>query len=233
MSRILNLKDISKSYKDGDEQALILDNLNLQVDKGQLVAIVGPSGSGKSTLLSIAGLLLTADSGEIYLDDQLVKGGAKELTYLRREKLGFIFQNHHLLPYMTVEDQIKEVAKFNKNRKTDEIEASVGRLLEELGLEGCKSKYPHQMSGGQRQRSAIARAFIHKPKLILADEPTASLDEDRGRQIAELIQMEVKRNDTGAIMVTHDERILDVVDKVFQLRHGKLIDVSEKYSALR
>lgn len=219
----LELKGIGKSYKDGDTSLTILKDLNLSVEAGEFVAILGPSGSGKSTLLSIAGLLLTADAGAIYLDGEKVSSNSqKDLTKLRREQLGFIFQSHHLLPFMTINDQLLEVAAFNKNFSRQERQEAVSALLKDLGIEGAAHKYPNQLSGGQRQRAAIARAFVHQPKLILADEPTASLDADRGRQIAELLRKEVKERQTGAIMVTHDERILDLVDKVYELEHGQL-----------
>ncbi|MGT2865620.1 ABC transporter ATP-binding protein [Streptococcus fryi] len=219
----LELKGIGKSYKDGDASLTILKDLNLSVEAGEFVAILGPSGSGKSTLLSIAGLLLTADTGAIYLDGEKVSSSSqKDLTKLRREQLGFIFQSHHLLPFMTINDQLLEVAAFNKNFSRQERQEAVSTLLKDLGIEGAANKYPNQLSGGQRQRAAIARAFVHQPKLILADEPTASLDADRGRQIAELLRKEVKERQTGAIMVTHDERILDLVDKVYELEYGQL-----------
>lgn len=219
----LELKGIGKSYKDGDTSLTILKDLNLSVEAGEFVAILGPSGSGKSTLLSIAGLLLTADAGAIYLDGEKVSSNSqKDLTKLRREQLGFIFQSHHLLPFMTINDQLLEVAAFNKNFSRQERQEAVSALLKDLGIEGAAHKYPNQLSGGQRQRAAIARAFVHQPKLILADEPTASLDADRGRQIAELLRKEVKERQTGAIMVTHDERILDLVDKVYELEYGQL-----------
>lgn len=219
----LQLQSIGKSYQDGTSKRTILNQLELSVHAGEFVAILGPSGSGKSTLLSIAGLLLSPDTGSILLDGQEVSAQTqKEMTILRREKLGFIFQSHHLLPFMTINDQLLEVATFYKGYDKMTGQKAVDELLAELGIDDCRDKYPNQLSGGQRQRAAIARAFVHQPKLILADEPTASLDEERGRQVAELLQKEVKQRQTGAIMVTHDERILDLVDKVYRLKDGQL-----------
>ncbi|MCP1638328.1 ABC transporter ATP-binding protein [Streptococcus gallinaceus] len=227
MENVMELKGISKYYLDGEEQAVILDELDLTVQAGEFVAILGPSGSGKSTLLSIAGLLLSADGGHLLLDGQdVTKLSQKEQTKLRRHKLGFIFQSHQLLPYLTVQDQLEQVARFDRDSEKDKSRAEISQLLGELGMGGSAHKFPRQLSGGQKQRAAIARAFIHQPKLILADEPTASLDEARGRQVTELIRKEVTERKTAAIMVTHDERILDLVDTVYRLKHGKLVKES-------
>lgn len=221
MSQALVLKNIQKGYQDGSEFRQILNNLDLSVEKGELVAILGPSGSGKSTLLSIIGCLLSADAGDIILDGKNISQTSKKTwTALRRDYLGFIFQNHQLLPYLTIFDQLKMVVKM---AKADATKEDILALLAELGIEDCAHKFPKDMSGGQKQRAAIARAFITKPSLILADEPTASLDEARGRQIAELLRQEVKNKETAAVMVTHDERILDLVDKIYVLKNGKLI----------
>lgn len=227
MENVMELKGISKYYLDGEEQAVILDELDLTVQAGEFVAILGPSGSGKSTLLSIAGLLLSADGGHLLWDGQDVTTlSQKEQTKLRRHKLGFIFQSHQLLPYMTVQDQLEQVARFDRDSEKDKSRAEISQLLGKLGMGGSAHKFPRQLSGGQKQRAAIARAFIHQPKLILADEPTASLDEARGRQVTELIRKEVTERKTAAIMVTHDERILDLVDTVYRLKHGKLVKES-------
>lgn len=221
MTKPLVLKNISKAYQDGKEKRLILDGVDLELEKGEIVAILGPSGSGKSTLLSIIGCLLSADSGELYLGGELVTAKkATEWTKRRRDYLGFIFQNHHLLPYLTILDQLKMVSKMTKNILNQD---DLMKLLAELGIEDCANSYPKDMSGGQKQRAAIARAFVGNPSLILADEPTASLDEERGRQIAELLRKEVKAKQTAAILVTHDERILDVVDKIYRLKNSKLV----------
>ncbi|HGD3384412.1 TPA: ABC transporter ATP-binding protein [Streptococcus agalactiae] len=224
MSAILELKHISKHYPDGDELLSILDNLDLSVSAGEFVAILGPSGSGKSTLLSIAGLLLGADQGSLYVNHENVTDlSQRQRTQLRREALGFIFQSHQLLPYLTIQEQLQQEARFVKHYDKKTSLEEINKLLSDLGIEQCAHKYPNQLSGGQKQRAAIARAFINHPKVILADEPTASLDEERGRQVTELIRQEVKSHNTAAIMVTHDERVLDLVDTVYRLKDGKLV----------
>ncbi len=220
MPAILDLKDIQKSFQDGEEKRTVLNNLQLEVAAGEFVAILGPSGSGKSTLLSIAGVLMSADKGHIILDGQDISQATQKIwTSIRREKIGFVFQNHQLLPYLTVYDQLLMAAKMSRVKNLDQ---RIKELLDDLGISDCAKKFPKQLSGGQKQRAAIARAFLAKPALILADEPTASLDEARGRQIAELLQKETKENHSAAIMVTHDERILDVVDYVYRLKEGQL-----------
>lgn len=220
MPAILDLKDIQKSFQDGEEKRTVLNNLQLEVAAGEFVAILGPSGSGKSTLLSIAGVLMSADKGHIILDGQDISQATQKIwTSIRREKIGFVFQNHQLLPYLTVYDQLLMAAKMSRVKNLDQ---RIKELLDDLGISDCAKKFPKQLSGGQKQRAAIARAFLAKPALILADEPTASLDEARGRQIAELLQKETKENYSAAIMVTHDERILDVVDHVYRLKEGQL-----------
>lgn len=220
MPAILDLKDIQKSFQDGEEKRTVLNNLQLEVAAGEFVAILGPSGSGKSTLLSIAGVLMSADKGHIILDGQDISQATQKIwTNIRREKIGFVFQNHQLLPYLTVYDQLLMAAKMSRVKNLDQ---RIKELLDDLGISDCAKKFPKQLSGGQKQRAAIARAFLAKPALILADEPTASLDEARGRQIAELLQKETKENHSAAIMVTHDERILDVVDYVYRLKEGQL-----------
>jgi ABC transporter, ATP-binding protein len=221
---VIELKNITKSFMDGMQKREILHDLNLTVNKGEFVAIVGPSGSGKSTFLSIAGLLLSSDSGEIHIANQnLTNVTQSEWTKKRLELLGFIFQDHQLLSYMTVGDQLEEVSKLKGQKDAAKRKEEVQTLLKELGVEGCYYLYPNQISGGQKQRVAIARAFIGNPQLILADEPTASLDPEKAQEIAQLIQREVKEKQKSAIMVTHDRSVLEYVDTVYELKKGSLV----------
>lgn len=221
---ILALSGVTKKFQDGEGERVVLDQLDLSVSKNEFVAILGPSGSGKSTLLSIAGLSLSSDSGSIRIAGQdLSDLKQKQWTKKRQELLGFIFQDHQLLPFMTIGKQLQMVAKMKGIKDKKLVDSDISRLLTDLGISDCKDKYPNKMSGGQKQRAAIARAFIGNPQVILADEPTASLDPERGRDIARLIQMEVKQKEKAAIMVTHDQSILDLVDTVYELKNGKLI----------
>ena len=225
---IIELENIRKSYADGSQMHHVLNQLNLSVERNEFVAILGPSGSGKSTLLAIAGLLLSADEGRIRIAGQDLTGlNQSQWTQKRLELLGFIFQDHQLLSYMKIGDQLELVAKLKGEKDKKKRQEEVKALLADLGIEACYHQYPNQMSGGQKQRAAIARAFIGNPQVILADEPTASLDPDRGQEIAQLIQKEVKSKNKSAIMVTHDRSILTYVDTIYELKHGQLLKVEK------
>ena len=225
---IIALENIRKSYADGSQMHHVLNQLNLSVERNEFVAILGPSGSGKSTLLAIAGLLLSADEGRIRIAGQDLTGlNQGQWTKKRLELLGFIFQDHQLLSYMKIGDQLELVAKLKGEKDKKKRQEEVKALLADLGIEACYHQYPNQMSGGQKQRAAIARAFIGNPQVILADEPTASLDPDRGQEIAQLIQKEVKSKNKSAIMVTHDRSILTYVDTIYELKHGQLLKVEK------
>ena len=203
----------------------VLSHLDLSVDSKEFVAILGPSGSGKSTLLAVAGLLLSADAGRIRIGGQdLTDLSQKQWTRKRLELLGFIFQDHQLLSYMRIGEQLELVSRLKGEQDRTKRREEVQSLLVDLGIEACYRQYPNQMSGGQKQRAAIARAFIGNPQLILADEPTASLDPDKGQEIAELICNEVKSKNKSAVMVTHDRSILSYVDTVYELKHGQLLE---------
>ena len=221
---VIELQQIKKSYADGNQMRDVICDLNLTVEPQEFVAILGPSGSGKSTLLSIAGLLLSSDGGQVIIGGQnLTNLKQSEWTKKRLELLGFIFQDHQLLPYMKIGDQLEVVAKLKGEKDASKRKEEVKGLLAELGIENCYGQYPNQMSGGQKQRAAIARAFIGNPQLILADEPTARLDPERGKEIAQLIQREVKSKHKSAIMVTHDRSVLEYVDTVYEMKKGKLV----------
>ena len=225
---IIALENIRKSYADGNQMHHVLNQLNLSVEPNEFVAILGPSGSGKSTLLAIAGLLLSADEGRISIAGQDLTGlNQDQWTQKRLELLGFIFQDHQLLSYMKIGDQLELVAKLKGEKDKKKRQEEVKALLADLGIEACYHQYPNQMSGGQKQRAAIARAFIGNPQVILADEPTASLDPDRGQEIAQLIRKEVKSKNKSAIMVTHDRSILTYVDTIYELKHGQLLKVEK------
>ena len=225
---IIALEKIRKSYADGNQMHHVLNQLNLSVEPNEFVAILGPSGSGKSTLLAIAGLLLSADEGRIRIAGQDLTGlNQGQWTQKRLELLGFIFQDHQLLSYMKIGDQLELVAKLKGEKDKKKRQEEVKALLADLGIKACYHQYPNQMSGGQKQRAAIARAFIGNPQVILADEPTASLDPDRGQEIAQLIQKEVKSKNKSAIMVTHDRSILTYVDTIYELKHGQLLKVEK------
>ncbi|MBC6310440.1 ABC transporter ATP-binding protein [Listeria sp. FSL L7-1582] len=218
----LTMKNISKSYQDGDQVVEVLKNVSLEVAQGEFVAIVGPSGAGKSTFLSIAGALLSPTAGEITIGGtELSQLSNKALTEIRLEKVGFIFQGANLIPYLNVRDQLLLIAELAGHRGS-QAKQKADTLLSELGLTARQHNYPESLSGGEKQRVAIARSLMNNPDVILADEPTASLDASRGHKVVQMIAQEVKRNNKAAIMVTHDERVLDLVDRVIRIEDGHL-----------
>lgn len=224
MSAKLIMKQVTKTYGDGDSTMSVLKNLDLTVNAGEFVAVLGPSGSGKSTFLSAAGALLTPTSGEILIDGEPLGNKAKsELNELRLQKIGFMFQSAQLLPYLKVEEQLLYVAKLAK-LSTKEAKVRAAYLLKRLGIWERRNHYPEQLSGGQKQRVAIARAWMNKPAILFADEPTASLDYERGKEVVRMIADEVKSEGKAAVMVTHDERMLEWCDRVLHLEDGVLVE---------
>lgn len=223
MTSLLKLDKVSKVYGEGNTEVTALHPMSLDVKAGEFIGIVGPSGSGKSTLLSIAGALLSPSKGDIYIREQnITKLSEKEMTDIRLKKIGFIFQFANLVPYLNVKEQLLYIAKLKKENK-QESEKRADHLLAAFGLSERKTHYPNQLSGGEKQRVAITRAFMNNPDLILADEPTASLDSKRAREVVEMMKREVKESQKAAIMITHDERMLDVCDRILTLRDGQLV----------
>ncbi|CAH1057519.1 ABC transporter ATP-binding protein [Paenibacillus pseudetheri] len=224
MSAKLLMKQVTKTYGDGDTTVSVLNNLNLIVNEGEFVAVLGPSGTGKSTFLSAAGALLTPTSGEIFIDGESLTDKSKsELTELRLEKIGFMFQSAQLLPYLKVEEQLLYVAKQGKMSSKEAKERATD-LMKRLDIWKRRNHYPEQLSGGEKQRVAIARAWMNKPAILFADEPTASLDFKRGREVVQMIADEVKNEGKAAVMVTHDERMLEWCDRVLHLEDGHLVE---------
>ncbi|WP_144527857.1 ABC transporter ATP-binding protein [Peribacillus simplex] len=218
----LLFENVSKIYGEGDNKVTALDNISLSVRAGEFVAIVGPSGSGKSTFLSIAGALLSPSKGRLLLNDEdITTLSPKELTRVRLEKIGFVFQSSNLVPYLTVRDQLLLLSELVGKRDKKTMKKA-DELLSHLGLGHRAGHLPEALSGGERQRVAIARSLMNDPEIILADEPTASLDSKRGRDVVEMLAHEVKSRNKAAIMVTHDERMLDLCDRVVNITDGKV-----------
>lgn len=222
---ILRLERVQKNFGDGDSSITILKDISLTIKKGEFIAIVGPSGSGKSTLLSIIGALLSPSGGKVIVDQEdIAKFKPAKLSLVRKDKIGFIFQSSNLIPYLTVKDQLMLISDISKgNKKENEKKAT--ELINHLGLSHRSKTYPNKLSGGEKQRVAIARAFMNDPDIVLADEPTASLDSERGKQVVEMISNEVKLRNKAAIMVTHDERILHLCDRVLRIEDGQIFEM--------
>lgn len=221
MGNMLMIERVSKVYGEKTNQTVALKDVSFRLNAGEFVAIIGPSGSGKSTLLSMAGLLLLPTSGKIYVDNKEITNLIeKDRAKLRLEKIGFVFQASNLIPYLTVLDQLLLIGKLSN--KSNSLKQKANDLLNTLGLSHRKHHFPFQLSGGEKQRVAIARAWMNNPQIILADEPTASLDSKRGREVVEMLAGEVKRKNKAGIIVTHDERVLDLCDRVLIIRDGEL-----------
>ena len=226
----LELQHVTKTYGDGATQVTALDDASLRIEPGELVALIGPSGSGKSTLLSIAGALLQPDSGRVLLAGQdITTHSPADLTRMRLETIGFIFQSSNLVPYLTARDQLLLIGQLlglpDKEERAD-------RLLADLGLSERAPHYPEELSGGQRQRVAIGRALMNDPALILADEPTASLDSTRGRQVVTLLADEIHERNKAGILVTHDERLIDLCDRVIHMTDGRLAHAGAGFATM-
>lgn len=220
----LNVKNITKTFGEKEAETRVLNDITFKADKGELIVLNGASGSGKSTLLSIIGGLLGRSSGEITLDDiNYVDLPDKKLTEMRLKEIGFIFQSSHLIPYLNVTDQLTYVGqKAGMSKKAAKERAEL--LLTEIGLSHRLKAYPQSLSGGEKQRVAIMRAWMNNPKLILADEPTASLDSNRAIEVVKMIKKNVKENHSIGIMITHDERIFDYADRVIKLNEGRITE---------
>ncbi|HBV03257.1 MAG TPA: ABC transporter ATP-binding protein [Staphylococcus sp.] len=218
----LVVEHVTKSFGEKDAKTQVLNDINFTANKGELIVLNGASGSGKSTLLSIIGGLLDKSSGDITLDDlSYVDLSDKKLTDMRLNQIGFIFQSSHLIPYLNVTDQLMYVGQMAGMSK-NEAKKRAEKLLIDIGLEHRLKSYPNELSGGEKQRVAIMRAWMNEPKLILADEPTASLDSNRAIEVVKMIRDNVKNNQSIGIMITHDERSFEFADKVIKLSDGKI-----------
>lgn len=224
---LLQVRNVSKVYGSGHTAVTALDDATMAVDQGEFVALLGPSGSGKTTLISIIGGLLAATSGTVTIGDIDVTSLSKrELTKFRAERVGFVFQSANLVPFLTARENLLYVATLVKTPKKA-AQQRADQLLEELGLADRAKNLPEQLSGGERQRVAIGRALMNDPDLVLVDEPTAALDTALGRQVVQLLRREIKDRGKTGIMVTHDLRMVEYTDRVFEILDGHLTHVEE------
>lgn len=227
MTYALETKSVTKTYKSDSGLINAVEDVSLAIAAGEFVALVGPSGSGKTTMLSMLAALLQPSSGYLLLDGQdLAQMSETERVALRRRKIGFTFQANNLVPYLTALENVELMLRLNgRLDKMGKLRAR--ELLARLGLEQRMHNLPSQMSGGQQQRVAIARALIHSPSLVLADEPTASLDTERAFQVVETFSSLIHEQKRAGIMVTHDLRMCQYVDRVLQMSDGRLVRIYE------
>ena len=218
---ILKVENLRKEYGVGNSKVIALDGVNLEIGRGEFVAIVGPSGSGKSTLLHIIGGVDSPDDGKIYIDgNDISKYSSKELAYFRRRKVGLIYQFYNLIPNLTVRHNIELPLKLDK-RKTNQDEFS--DIVKKLGIESKLNSFPSELSGGQQQRVAIARSLIYSPSLVLADEPTGNLDRENSREIIEILKYFNRTLKQTIIVITHDESIALEAERVITIVDGKVV----------
>lgn len=221
MTEFLNVRALSKSYRNAAVPVTVLESLDFEVNKGEMVAVVGPSGIGKSTLLHLLGGLDRPDSGSINIGgNDLGSMSNDDLARFRNRNVGFVFQFHHLLPEFTAVENVAMpgwIGRFDRN----EALQSASRLLDELGLEKRKSHFPSQLSGGEQQRVAIARALLADPALFLADEPTGNLDEETSAKVFDLMRVCHLKRQLTSVIVTHNRELASRCDRVFEMSHRK------------
>lgn len=220
MKNILKLDHLEKEYGQNENKVVALKSINLEVDKGEFVAIVGTSGSGKSTLLNLIGGLDTPTKGQIFVRDEeisLLKN--RELTKYRRDSIGFVFQNYSLMPVLSVYDNVALPLSLS-GKKVDH--GYIKELLTELGIWDKRRKYPSELSGGQMQRVAIARALVNKPAILLADEPTGNLDSNTTSEVMDMLRESNRKFNQTILMVTHNDALAKVCDRVIRIEDGQV-----------
>jgi putative ABC transport system ATP-binding protein len=218
-SVVLSARALVKRYGGDDAARAVLDGLDLDIARGEIIAVIGRSGSGKSTLLNVIGQMDKPDRGRItVLGADTAHWRDAEQTAFRRQRLGFVFQAYNLLPTLTVRENIALPLELNGLAR----EPRVGELLDALGLTGVAARYPDQVSGGEQQRTAIARALAHRPALVIADEPTGNLDADTGAEVVWLFEQAVRESGTALLMATHSREMVGRADRVLALVHGRL-----------
>lgn len=222
---IINLEGVEKVYRTKEIETVALENVNLQIDKGEFVSIMGPSGCGKSTLLNIIGLLDKANKGKVeIMGKETIDMGDNALSHFRNANIGFVFQSFHLIPSLNVADNVALPLLYRKDIGARARKEKIDKVLERLGLSHRKRHFPSQLSGGQCQRVAIARAIIGDPEIILADEPTGNLDSKMGAEVMELLHQLNKEDGRTIIMVTHNEEQACQTDRIVHFLDGRRIE---------
>jgi putative ABC transport system ATP-binding protein len=232
---VVLIKNLDHYFGKGELKKQILFNINLSLQAGEVVILKGPSGSGKTTLLTLMGGLRSPQSGSLKVFGQELVGAKKHQAIKIRRHIGYIFQSHNLLECLTARQNVQISLELHNGLSAQEVKQKSIAMLESVGLENHINYYPHNLSGGQKQRVAIARALVSHPQMVLADEPTASLDSKSGRDVVELMQKLAREQGCTILIVTHDSRILDVADRILELEDGHLTiqNLLEKFSACK
>ncbi|MBN1110330.1 MAG: ABC transporter ATP-binding protein [Methanomassiliicoccales archaeon] len=221
----LSLENVSKSYSNGDETTTVLKDLSLTMDRGDMVMIMGPSGSGKTTLINAIGGIERPDQGRIVLDDiEVTSLDQRQLNEYRRNKVGFVFQFYNLIPTLTALENIM-LALEGRKKGREEMRNKASDQLELVGLDGKQDRFPQELSAGEQQRVALARAMVKEPDLILADEPTGNLDESTETMVLRIFTKVREELGTTFIVVSHNQRLRDYMDRCYELRKGKLVSI--------
>ncbi|NDJ20123.1 ATP-binding cassette domain-containing protein [Nostoc sp. B(2019)] len=229
---VISIKNLDHYFGQGQLRKQVLFDINLEINAGEIIIMTGPSGSGKTTLLTLVGGLRSAQSGNLeILGQELCGASAAQLTQARRSN-GYIFQAHNLHASLTALQNVKMGLELHKNMSLPEMKTRSAQMLEEVGLKERINYYPDDLSGGQKQRVAIARALVSHPKIVLADEPTAALDSKSGRDVVTLMQKLAKEQGCTILLVTHDNRILDIADRIVHMEDGKLVNDRAVVSAV-
>lgn len=219
---VIELKNVQKVYGTGAAEVQALKQIDFKSNEGEVVLIMGPSGAGKSTFLTIAGSLQKPTSGQVYINgEDIANISAKQSNALRLNQIGFVLQAYNLVPFLTVKEQFELVDHVKKQGNL--TQATMGKLLEQLGITGLVNKYPSELSGGQQQRAAIARALYANPKILLADEPTASLDSKNVDEVGQLFKNLAQNYQKAVILVTHDPRLEKYADHIYEMMDGEMI----------
>jgi putative ABC transport system ATP-binding protein len=219
----ISMTDLNHYYGRGSLQKQVLFDINLQIDRGEIMIMTGPSGSGKTTLLTLMGSLRSVQAGSLSILGTELANASKEQMTLARRDIGYIFQAHNLLKFLTVYQNV-EMALEIHDVTASEADSRIRNVLTAVGLEHRLDYYPSDLSGGQKQRVAIARALVSQPKIILADEPTAALDKKSGRDVVEIMEKLAREQGCTILLVTHDNRILDLADRIIYMEDGYLVD---------
>jgi putative ABC transport system ATP-binding protein len=224
---LVELRGVTKAYREGDAERVVLNGVDAAIHRGELCVLIGRSGSGKSTLLNLIGGIDVPTAGEIVVDGLPLAGTSEAArTLFRRHHVGFVFQFFNLIPTLTVEENLRLPLELN-GRRRESARARARALLAEVGLADRGATFPERLSGGEQQRVAVARALVHEPLLVLADEPTGNLDLDTGRQVLELLDRLTRRAGRTMVMATHSPEVVGLADRIFRLQDGRLVEVGE------
>ena len=220
---VISIKNLNHYFGNKNLRKQVLFDINLNISAGEIVILTGPSGSGKTTLLTLMGGLRSAQEGSLKILEQEIRGASKQQLTKLRQNIGYIFQAHNLMSFLTVKQNVKMSLELHDKFFEQNLDAKAIEILEQVGLGNRVDYYPENLSGGQKQRVAIARALVSSPKIVLADEPTAALDKKSGRDVVEIMYKLAKEQGCTILLVTHDNRILDIGDRIIYMEDGKLV----------